>query len=132
MASEITITASLAATKSGATLSTSALSAVLDMTGNAVQVQTVTVDDSGDTEIPKAADIGTRGQTIIKNLDADYYVELAFEDETSGTFDDSRWCKIEPGAFVLVKPVLPSGATGIYARAESGQTVVLGVWQVEE
>lgn len=133
MASEITITGSLGASKGGASVSSGTLSKVLDMTGDGLQVATQSIDDTGETAIGVAGAIGTLGQMLVKNLDDERYVDLSFADEDGGgEFAAAQFARLDAGAFALLKPLLPTGATAIYARAESGYTVNIGVWLVEE
>jgi len=130
MPSEITITASLTASKGGASVATGTLSKILDMTGDGVQVQTVSVTDAGTVEIPIAAAIATLGQCVVKNLDDDYYVDLAYDD--GADFAANQFARLKPGAFILWRPVFPTLKTKIYGQAQSGHTVMVGAWYVEE
>jgi hypothetical protein len=103
MANEITISASLVASKGGASISSGTLSKQIDMTGIDMETATQAVGTSNE-QLAIHADIATPLDILIKNLDATNYVEI-FRDNA----DAQLIAKLTPGAFcfcpgINVKP----------------------------
>lgn len=122
MANEVTITASLTASKGGASIASGSLSKTLDMTGADVQAQTQLIGHAADEAVDISADIGTEGYVLIKNLDASNYVTLSYD--TGGSFAGYTFAVIPAGGLMLFKPSYPTGKTVIYAQANTADVNV--------
>jgi hypothetical protein len=97
MASEVTISASLTASKGGASIASGTVSKTLDMTG--VDMEAIT--HSCDTVFGAMgiiSEIGTNGYLMIKNLDATNAVEVSFDAGSTSHIT------IPAGAPALFKP----------------------------
>jgi hypothetical protein len=108
MANEITIAATLSATKNGATV-TSTASALVTMTGDEMLTNVQNVGTSA--EAVTVTDLDTAGYAFFKNMDATNFLELALDSSVS----TQVFAKLFPGQFAL----LPLKTTTIYAKADT-------------
>lgn len=108
MANEITFTASLAATKSGVTVTTGSQSAQATMAGDQMitNVQAVGTD----AEALLLGDVSSLGFVFVRNLDATNFVELSLESDGSSPF-----AKLLAGEFA----VFPAATATMYAIADT-------------
>lgn len=113
MANEITLSAALACTKSGATASGSH-TATLTMAGDEFMMSVQGINHA-DAEALNLGDVTTVGYVLVKNLDATNYVELALDEPMANKF-----AKILAGGCALIPP---SSAT-IYAQANTASVNV--------
>jgi hypothetical protein len=115
MANEITIAASLLASKGGASVNTGSQLKALTMTGGDMYQATQNIDTTyealvfGDITQPA-------GQMFIRNLDATNYIELALD-----TAFTNKICKIRPGCFAIFEPT----AAILYAKANTAACDVM-------
>lgn len=129
MANEVTITASLTASKSGASVASGSQTKTLDMTGADVQTQTQEIGHAADEAVDIAADIGTEGYILIKNLSSSNFVTFSYD--TGGSFAGYAFAKLTAGGVMLFKPSYPTGKTVIYAQADTA-AVTIQYWLHEE
>ena len=113
MAREITASASLTASKGGASVSASA-AITNDMAGDQMLTNVQNIGTSAEALV--LGDITTIGFLFVKNLDATNYVEV----DSVNTLDEFPQ-KLLPGEFVLLKPQ----TTTIYAKANTAACNVL-------
>ncbi len=120
MANEITYTASLSASKSGATISSGTLSDTVSMTGGDVLATTQNIGTSN--EQIDVSSITGDCRIIIKNLDSTNYVEIFKDNGNSHLLS-----KLSAGEHCLLTQV-PSAS--LYARANTAACDVM-IWACE-
>lgn len=120
MSNEITYTASLAASKSGAVISSGTLSDTVSMTGGDVLATTQNIGTTNE-QIDMSSITGDC-RIIVKNLDATNYVEIFKDNGNSHLLS-----KLSPGEHCLLTQV-PSGS--LYARANTAACDIM-LWACE-
>lgn len=119
MASEVTVSASLTASKSGASIASGTVSKTLDMTG--ADMEAITHEcDTVFGAIGIIGEIGTNGYMMVKNLDAANAVEVSFDAGSTSHLT------IPAGAPALFKPKVDPQFKAITAAAN------VMYWLVEE
>jgi hypothetical protein len=129
MANEISITASLTASKDGISIASGSLSMSLDMTGTDVATQTQLIGYAADELVDIASDIGAIGYLAVKSFDSDNPVTLSYD--TGGSFAGFTFAVIPAGGILLIKPSFPTGKTHIYGKATTAEVLIM-FWAVEE
>jgi hypothetical protein len=114
MANEITISATLSASKNGAQV-TSTASTLVSMSGDEMLTNVQNVGTSA--EAVTVADLDTAGYAFFKNMDATNFVEIALDSAVS----TQVFCKLLAGEFSLIK----LKTTTIYAKADTGAVNLL-------
>jgi hypothetical protein len=112
MANEISISASVAVAKGGASVAGSG-NKTLDMTGTIMRSEVITIGDVEE-NIDYGLDIATPGVVFLKNLDATKYVTYG---NATGPANPN---KLRPGCVALFEP---STATSLYVKAETSASV---------
>jgi hypothetical protein len=116
MASEISISCSLSASKGGASINSVGTSggatSTHDMAGADMGSETQTVTQAADVALDIPAGVSPVGDLWIKNLDATNYIQLSTA--TGGSFAAAVYAKVRPGRKALYQP------TGtVYAKANT-------------
>lgn len=110
MANEISISASLSATKGGVTVQSGGQTKAVDMVGDQMLANVQIIGTSA--EALQMADVTVGGYLFVRNMDGTNFIQLALDSAVSTQI----FCKLKPGESTLFRP--PVGAT-IYAKADT-------------
>lgn len=116
MAGELSIVVSVAFNKGGISTQRSE-SISVDVAGEAFTHQVQTMPDSN-SALDVGTAVGTQGYLFIKNLDADYYVDIGITGSPSIT--------LKPGEIAFFR-----AKAAIFAEPESGHTISVEYWVIE-